>query len=448
MKDLSVLRLFSYGLFLAILLAPPAMSVGGSSSAMRADLTHVDSARGFTRRELLSRMAARSRVHKQRGRPPPHPRPGGHPATATVAPRDVGLYGTEYNIHFAIGTPRPQRVALTLDTGSELVWTQCKPCSVCFDSDIPAFNSSASQTCRGLPCSDPLCGPLCAQKMNRCFYIYSYADRSTTAGLLLRDTFVFEAPNGKGGTALAPCITFGCSQYSAGDYSENESGVAGFNRGRGSLPMQLNVGKFSYCFTSMFESNKTSPAFLGTPDDLRAHATGPIQSTPFVRSPADPDSYYLEFKGITVGSKRLPIDESVFAFKENGSGGTLIDSGTGITRFPQAVYEQLRRAFVEQVRLPVAEDPDSELFCFSLPQGKKGAEDMDLPKLVFHLAGADMDLPLKNYMVALGDHELCLVILPTAGSTIIGNFQQQNMHMVYDLESNKLFFAPAQCDKL
>ncbi|KAL6606851.1 hypothetical protein ACP70R_042504 [Stipagrostis hirtigluma subsp. patula] len=447
MKDLSVLQVFSYALFLAIMLAPPAMLAGRSSTTMRADLTHVDSGGGFTRRQLLSRMAARSRaratsLHQQR------PRPRGHPATLPVAPRDVGSYSTEYNIHFAIGTPRPQHVALTLDTGSDLVWTQCKPCSVCFDSDIPAFNSTASKTSRVLPCSDPMCGPLCFLKSNACFYIYAYGDKSTTAGLLLRDTFVFRAPSGKGGTVLAPDITFGCGVYNAGNYRNKESGVAGFSRGRASLPMQLNVGKFSYCFTSMFDSDKYSAAFLGTPDDLRAHATGPIQSTPFVHSPTRPDLYYVQLKGITVGSKRLPIDESAFAFKEDGSGGAMVDSGTAITMFPQAVYEQLRRAFVEQLPFPAAEDPQSNLLCFSSPPGLE-AEDANPPKLVFHLAGADMDLPLPSYMIAMGDDQLCLVIDHTeTDDTVIGNFQQQNMHMVYDLESNKLLFAPAQCDKL
>lgn len=46
--------------------------------------------------------------------------------------------------------------------------------------------------------------------------------------------------------------------------------------------------------------------------------------------------------------------------------------------------------------------------------------------------------------------ELCVVISSAGESdtTTIGNFQQQNMHIVYDLESNKMVFAPARCDKL
>ena len=44
---------------------------------------------------------------------------------------------------------------------------------------------------------------------------------------------------------------------------------------------------------------------------------------------------------------------------------------------------------------------------------------------------------------------MCLVINSGEDdSTITGNFQQQNMHIVYDVENSKLLFVPAHCDKL
>ena len=76
---------------------------------------------------------------------------------------------------------------------------------------------------------------------------------------------------------------------------------------------------------------------------------------------------------------------------------------------------------------------------------------MPVPKLIFHLASADMDLPRDNYFVEEPDSGvMCLQINGAEDTTmvLIGNFQQQNMHVVYDVENNKLLFAPAQCDKL
>ncbi|XP_062233336.1 aspartic proteinase nepenthesin-1-like [Phragmites australis] len=452
MKDSSMSQLLAYVLFLTILLTSPATSAAGLT--MRADLTHVDSGRGFTRRELLSRMAARSRARAASL----HQRGGhyAHPATAPVAPGTVGDFGTEYLMHFSIGTPRPQHVALTMDTGSDLVWTQCTPCPVCFDQPSPMFDPSVSNTFRAVACFDPICRPstglpvsACSIRNSQCFYLCSYGDKSITAGFIFRDTLTFKAPNSKGGTVAVAELAFGCGDYNTGVYTSNESGIAGFGRGPQSLPSQLKVGKFSYCFTSMFE-NKTSAVFLGTPDDLRAHATGPIQSTPIIQSPAIPTFYYLSLKGITVGKTRLPINESAFALKKDGSGGTIIDSGTSFTTFPQAVYGQLQSAFVAQVPLPVYRNTSEvgDKLCFSLPQGVDAAEKVHVPKLVFHLEGADMDLLPENYMVVNGG-VICLMIDGAQSDmTLIGNFQQQNMHIVYDVENNKLLFVPAQCDKL
>jgi hypothetical protein len=139
MKDMPVLQLISYVLFLAIMLVWPTASA--TSATIRADLTHVDSGRGFTKRELLRRLTARSTARAARLGA------SAQAATAPVARGTVGNmdYNSEYLIQFGIGTPSPQAVALTLDTGSDLIWTQCA-CLACFDQPIPVFDPSASGT--------------------------------------------------------------------------------------------------------------------------------------------------------------------------------------------------------------------------------------------------------------------------------------------------------------
>jgi hypothetical protein len=278
-------------------------------------------------------------------------------------------------------------------------------------------------------------------------------DNSVTTGKIVEDTFTFQAPNDKRGTVTAvPNLCFGCGIYNTGLFGSNESGIAGFGRGPLSLPSQLKVARFSHCFTTIVES-KTSAVFLGTPDNLEAQATGPIQSTPFVRNPAGATSalYLLSLKGINVGKTRLPFDASTFALKGGGISGTIIDSGTSMTIFPEAVFRSIWKAFVSQVPLPAVEV--GKLLCFATsPKNKVPA----VPKLILHLEGADWDLQRENYVLDIDDDDgtdggLCLVIGSSGESnniTIIGNFQQQNMHIAYDLGSNKLFFVPARCDKL
>jgi hypothetical protein len=379
------------------------------------------------------------------------------------ASRDEDNPNSEYLIHLGIGTPRPQRVVLALDTSSDLVWTQCA-CAVCFDQPLAALDSSASSSQRGVSCFDPLCarGGLpfsgCTVKDNMCFYVYSYPGNSVTTGKIYEDTITFQAPTSSGVEVAVPSLRFGCGMYNKGNFKSNESGIAGFGRGPMSLPSQLKVGRFSHCFTTIGES-RTSPVFLGTPDNLEAQATGPLQSTPFVPSPEGPNSslYYLSLKGVTVGNRRLPFDASYFALKGDGGsggGGTIIDSGTGITTFPRAVFRALRDEFKKQVPLPVYDDvsiDDAEVLCFNTSSSAKKA--VAVPRLILHLDGADWDLPLKNYVLPFDEDfgtGLCVVISSSgdADITIIGNYQQQNIHMEYDLESNKLSFVPARCDKL
>jgi hypothetical protein len=470
MKDLAALKLLPCLLFLAIVFACQPCT-WATSAALRADLTHVDSGRGFTNGELLRRMAARSTARAASLRYSSSARPGdASKAEAVTVPMargntDTEYYGSEYLIHFGIGTPRPQPVALELDTGSDLIWTQCG-CIVCFDQPLPLVDTSASATVRGLSCTDPLCRsggglPLsgCAADDNVCFYVYAYADQTVTTGKIMEDTFTFQAPNGTG-VAAVPSLRFGCGVYNTGSFISNESGVAGFARGPLSLPSQLKVTSFSYCLTAIADGT-TSPVFLGTMDSLQAQATGPIQSTPFAPGPAGSLFYYLSLQGITVGKTRLPFNASVFAIKDDGSGGTIIDSGTSITNFPQAVFESLQEAFVSQMPLPVANNSDGRLCFAAISSSSSTAADttkVRVPKLILHLDGADWDIPRENYMLHVQDVDgtgagdgLCLVIDSSGvddGFTIIGNFQQQNTHIVYDLEANKMSFAPARCNKL
>jgi Xylanase inhibitor C-terminal len=69
--------------------------------------------------------------------------------------------------------------------------------------------------------------------------------------------------------------------------------------------------------------------------------------------------------------------------------------------------------------------------------------------MIFHFDSADMDLPLGNYMVEDSLNKLlCLGMVSTRGITILGNMQQQNMNILYDIQKGMLSFEPAVCNKL
>ncbi|TVU47268.1 hypothetical protein EJB05_06861, partial [Eragrostis curvula] len=405
-------------------------------------LVHVDADRGLSPRELMHRMAQRSKARAARFL--------SDAASAPVTPGQIndGFPDTEYLAHFAIGTPA-QPVQLTLDSGSDLVWTQCRPCVTCFNQSLPLFDYSLSSTFHQLSCGSAACQALPATSCKTgssspnnqtCGYRYGYGDGSLTFGGLAADMFSFA-----GGAAVR--AAFGCGRNNTGIFKSNETGIAGFGRGPLSLPSQLKVDNFSYCFTTITGS-KPSHVLLGLPADLYSSARGAVQTTPLIQNPADqsPTFYYLSLKGITVGSTRLPIPESTFALTSNGTGGTFIDSGTGMTSFPTDVYNLVQDAFIAQTSLPVHNLTASPTtLCFATSPGTTP----HVPKLMLHFDGATLDLPPENYMFDFEDagaSVICLAINSGGDTTVIGNYQQQNMHVLYDLANNMLSFAPAQCD--
>ncbi|XP_020091180.1 aspartic proteinase nepenthesin-1-like [Ananas comosus] len=423
---------------LLVSLVPPAIS---AFDRLRVDLTHVDAGRNFTKFELLQRMALRSRA---RGAMLAPKAAGGSANSISTTDVPVSPNAGEYTIGVSIGTPA-QPLLLILDTGSDLVWTQCQPCLSCFDQSFPLYDPSQSSTYSRLACSSKLCQALPLSACHaQCLYLYSYGDNSTTVGTLASEAFTFGSAN----NVTVPNLGFGCGFLNGGIFN-NESGIAGFGRGPLSLISQLGVGKFSYCFISYDDDDsKSSALMLGSAANLNGSSTN-FRSTPFIMNPSRPTFYYLSLDGITVGTTRLPIPKSAFALQQIGTGGVIIDSGTSITQLTTVAYKLVRSAFLSQVKLPVA-NSTAEGFdlCFSLPSSPSAK--VDVPKLIFHFEGADMDLPRDNYLPQDSSVGLmCLVMFDSGGKiSIIGNFQQQNMHIVYDLDDQKLSFAPARCDQL
>ncbi|CAO2149878.1 unnamed protein product [Urochloa humidicola] len=414
---------------------------GAAAGVSRMKVIHVDAGRGLSNRELFQRMALRSKARAALFL-------SKEAASGPVTPGAItgGVPDTEYLAHFGIGTP-PQPVQVTLDTGSDLVWTQCLPCKSCFHQALPFFNPSLSSTFTGVPCRSTACQslpqPSCARspkgQRQGCAYSYGYGDGSVTIGRLEADTVTFaDGPR-------AAAVSFGCGHNNTGIFTSNETGIAGFGRGFLSLPSQLKVDNFSHCFTTITGA-APSLVLLGLPANLYNSARGAVQTTRLVK---DPTFYYLSLRGITVGSKGLPVPESAFARRDDGSGGTIIDSGTGITALPTDVFKLLRQAFVDKVRLPVYDAPSLSPLCFVAPSAEKKP---GVPKLLFHFdEGATLDLPRENYMfeaVEAGRSITCLAINDGGDMTVIGNYQQQNMHVLYDLAGDKLSFVPAQCEKL
>ncbi|CAN6248830.1 unnamed protein product [Urochloa humidicola] len=432
-----------------------AVAATAHPKGLRVHLTHVDAHGNYSRLQLLQRAARRSHhrmsrlVARATGSVPTAVSSKKAAAGAASPGGDlqvpVHAGNGEFLMDLAIGTPALSYAAI-VDTGSDLVWTQCKPCQECFKQSTPVFDPSSSSTYAPVPCSSDLCSDLptsTCTAASRCGYTYTYGDASSTQGVLATETFTLAK-------SKLPGVAFGCGDTNEGDGFSQGAGLVGLGRGPLSLVSQLGLDKFSYCLTSLDDSTGKSPLLLGSVADIsESKATAPVQSTPLVKNPSQPSFYYVTLTGLTVGSTHITLPTSAFAIQDDGTGGVIVDSGTSITYLDVVGYRALKKAFVAQMSLPVADGSETGLdLCFRAPA--KGVDEVKVPKLVFHFeGGADLDLPAENYMVLdSGSGALCVTVGASRGLSIIGNFQQQNFQFVYDVAGDTLSFAPVQCAKL
>ncbi|KAJ4801487.1 Eukaryotic aspartyl protease family protein [Rhynchospora pubera] len=201
---------------------------------------------------------------------------------------------------------------------------------------------------------------------------------------------------------------------------------------------------FSYCLTSFFDTNSTSPLLLGP---LAKFSGTTIKSTPFVKNPSRVPMntyYYLSLQGISLGTNNLAIPPAAFALQSNGTGGFIIDSGTTFTILVNEAYLAVKSAIKSIVKLPIADGSTIGFdLCYFV---RSSSSPPSMPNLIFHFDSADMVLPVDNYMVFGNQNLWCLALFSSDISlSILGNFQQQNFHILYDVDKEVLSFAPANC---
>ncbi|CAN1233744.1 Aspartic proteinase CDR1 [Linum perenne] len=62
-------------------------------------------------------------------------------------------------MNITLGTP-PFPILAIADTGSDIIWTQCKPCSNCYEQNAPLFDPASSSTYQTVSCSSDTCASL------------------------------------------------------------------------------------------------------------------------------------------------------------------------------------------------------------------------------------------------------------------------------------------------
>ncbi|CAA3000182.1 aspartic ase CDR1-like [Olea europaea subsp. europaea] len=350
-------------------------------------------------------------------------------------------YG-EYLMKIALGTPSFETLAIA-DTGSDLLWTQCAPCTDCYKQNLPLFDPKNSTTYRTLSCQSQLCTAVgsssCGTK-NVCEYSVSYGDNSYSYGDLAADTLSLQSSAGK--SVSFPKISFGCGHENGGTFNGSGSGIVGLGGGALSIVNQLDKsigGKFSYCLTRIDEPNVPSKISFGN----NALVSGPnVVSTPLIKK--SPDTfYYLNLEGVSVGATKIVYKPVKGSYASVDQGNIIIDSGTTLTFLPEDIYEQLESAIVKAIKGKRVTDPQGSFnLCYQVTGGN-----FDAPTIVAHFTGADVELPPTSTFLEVEQGMVCLTLVPSSDLAIYGNLSQMDYQVGYDLVNNKVSFKPTDCSK-
>ncbi|CAN6201724.1 unnamed protein product [Urochloa humidicola] len=360
--------------------------------------------------------------------------------SAVTIPTSPGYsVGTaEYVITVGIGTPAVSQV-MSIDTGSDVSWVQCAPCAAgsCYSQKDKLFDPANSSTYAAFSCGSPQCAQLGASAegngcvSSQCQYIVPYGDSSTTTGTYGSDTLRLTSSD------VVKSFQFGCSRRAAGFVGQAD-GLMGLGGDTESLVSQTAVtyGKaFSYCLP---RPSRPAAGFLtlGAAGGGDASSSG-FARTPMVRFTNAPTFYGVVLQGITVAGTRLDVPASVF------SGGSVVDSGTVITRLPPTAYRALRTAFRKEMKAYPSRAPAQGSLldtCFNFD----GFSTITVPKITLTFShGAAVDVDASGILFGS-----CLAFAATGrdGDTgILGNVQQRTFEVLFDVAGGTVGFRPGAC---
>eukprot|EP01018_Ginkgo_biloba_P006221 Gb_26345 [translate_table: standard] len=351
----------------------------------------------------------------------------------------------QYIVTVGFGTP-VKNFLLEIDTGSDVTWIQCQPCSKpdgCYWQADPIFNPKQSSSYKRLGCPSPQCKILtestgnispCSTN-NECIYGIQYGDDSTSQGDFGQETLTFASDS-------FPNFSFGCGHTSKGTFN-GTAGILGLGRNPISFPSQTKSkygGQFSYCLPD-FNSAKASGSLSLGQGSIPSSAV----FTPLLSNPKAPSYYYLRLTDISVGGERLSVPYDPFQPSADG-GGTIIDSGTLITQLTQPAYDALKASFRNKTTHLRSAHPFS-LFdtCYNLT----GQTQVQVPNITFHFQpNCDVDVNAIGILIPVNydGTYVCLAFAPVEGDlSIIGSFQQQRLRVAYDTRTQRIGFAPQSC---
>ncbi|KAG6574812.1 Aspartic proteinase CDR1, partial [Cucurbita argyrosperma subsp. sororia] len=318
--------------------------------------------------------------------------------------------GGAYVVKISLGTP-PFPIVAVADTGSNIIWTQCKPCSNCYNQTEPMFEPSKSSTYKLVPCSSPNCSisgleSSCSSE-SMCEYSTSYYDGTHSKGDIAVDTVTMGSTSGQ--PVAFPQTVIGCGHDNVAAFGSKISGIVGLGQGPASLVQQMGPatgGKFSYCLVPVGKSNNSS--YLNFGSNAIVSGSGAV-STPFYTS-----------------------------------GNIIIDSGTTLTYIPEETYANFSNAISKLMDLKPTTGPIQFLnYCYETT-----TDDYKVPPVTVHFEGGNVNLERENLFIRVANNVVCLAFVARNDMFVYGNIAQTNFLVGYDTKKSSVSFKAANCATL
>ncbi|KAM0031707.1 putative nepenthesin [Helianthus debilis subsp. tardiflorus] len=358
-------------------------------------------------------------------------------SSVPIGPGQVINIGN-YLARVKIGTPG-QLMFMVLDTSADTAWVPCSGCTGCSST---VFSQTTSTTYGSLDCTTSECVqahglscPTSGSTIGNCLFNQSYGGDSSFLATLSHDSLQLA-------NDIIPSYVFGCIGNISGK-SIPPQGLLGLGRGSMSLLSQsssLYSGVFSYCLPSFRSYYFSGSLRLGPNGQPKT-----IKYTPLLKNPHRPSLYYVNLTGISVGQVKVAIPPELLEFNLNTGAGTIIDSGTVITRFVPDAYNKIKEVFRNQTQGPFSSLGAFDT-CFSVTH-----EDV-APRVTLHFMGLDIVLPMENTLIHSSAGTLaCLAMASTpnnvnSGLNVIANLQQQNLRILFDVPSSRVGITHEICN--
>ncbi|EEE55477.1 hypothetical protein OsJ_03658 [Oryza sativa Japonica Group] len=361
-----------------------------------------------------------------------------------------------YFTRVKLGSP-PKEYFVQIDTGSDILWVACSPCTGCPSSSglniqLEFFNPDTSSTSSKIPCSDDRCTAalqtseaVCQTSDNSpCGYTFTYGDGSGTSGYYVSDTMYFDTVMGNEQTANSSAsIVFGCSNSQSGDLTKTDravDGIFGFGQHQLSVVSQLNsLGVSPKVFSHCLKGSDNGGGIL---------VLGEIVEPGLVYTPLVPSQphYNLNLESIVVNGQKLPIDSSLFT--TSNTQGTIVDSGTTLAYLADGAYDPFVNAITAAVSPSVRSLVSKGNQCFVT----SSSVDSSFPTVsLYFMGGVAMTVKPENYLLqqaSIDNNVLwCIGWQRNQGQqiTILGDLVLKDKIFVYDLANMRMGWTDYDC---